>query len=65
MAILSLRIHVNVKTQFYLLYKSLIIKTLSKFPKLAWGGARGIRGGALPPALPAGYGPDNICPNLL
>ena len=47
MTILSLRVHINVKTPYHLLYNPSIIKILSKFPKLAKEFQRGICGGGI------------------
>ena len=56
MAIISLRVYVNVKTPFHLLYNPLTIQNLSKFLKLAWGERQeGFVEGALPP----GYSHDS------
>ena len=51
MAIISLRVHVNVKTPFLLLYNPLTIQNLSKFPKVGWG-AIGISVGGIAPCPP-------------
>ena len=61
-------LHVNVKTPFLLSFTQsnnpLLIQNPSKFRRLAWEGARGIRGGGIA-SSPPGYGPASVILGVL